>query len=389
MAFALNEGKTLSSGEVLGPVTPIPDDVNLEVVNRAYLIGVRHPTFSLFVENIGDLTEDVIQIDVTTEAEDSLREPSYGRGVITLDNTNGKYTNAEIPIIEEDAVVWVYAGFNDENARIWTGVVTDANSVGGTGTISLKVAQMGERLRQASTSGDLSDFNTPKLLIEYLAEQGNLAPPVIDNPTFAPTTTVFGNTDIVGNRTFWAFIHGACLTIACVPYFDEFGVLNVVHRSTVNDIEIILDDNVVLDVQYIEDGVLINERIVDYGTGVKWGDPLLGDLIHPGQTTVTRSNEYSKNRWGTKSNFETDPLIGTFDLAKSIALEDLDWFPFRRSKYRIRNVGIPQIKVFDRLLVGSTEFNVAGRFTVIGRTHHIARGSYTTDEIVISHGERL
>ena len=364
-------------------------DANSEIIKREYRSAIRHPTFSCHIDLIGDISGDVLQVDVGTEVEDSLREPNYGRGTIVLSNGDGQYTDGGVPTIEEGATVKVFAGFQDENIPIWAGIVTDAKGSGVEHTMTLSVAQGGEKLRQDSTSGDMSAYNTPKLMAEYLCDRARLPVPVFQNAAGTPATATFGNTDVATNRTLWSLIHGTVLLISYVPYFDVDGVLNLVHRSTINDIDIVLDDRLLSNIQYIDDGVLISDKIINYGTSIKWGDAQFGDEAHPFQQSITKSNQYSKNRWGSHANYETDELIGTYSNAKDIALEILDWYPYRRSKYLITCPGIPQLEVFDRLLIRSEQYNIDGRFTIIGRSHHITPGSYITKDTVLSHGERL
>lgn len=359
------------------------------VVKAGSVASVRKPTFSVYVDLVGDVSEDIEQFDLSTLTEDSLREPNYGRGTIILNNEGGKYTDSDLSLIEEDSLVRVFVGFENENILIWTGIVTDAQPSGSSDQMGLSVAQLGERFRNRSTSGDFGDYPNPKALYDFLAASALLPAPIIQNEAAYPSDFTFGNTDIDANTTYWSLIHGASLTINVIPFFDENGVLNTVLRNTVNDVDLFVDDSVLIDLQYIQDGELINQKTIDYGTSVKWGEPTLGDIVHPWQQSITKSDAYSKARWGTHANYETDPFIGSFPNAKGIAFEILDWFAFRRAKYVLRMPGIPYLQLFDRFSISSDRFNVQGKFTIIGRTHHFTRGVYITDDLIISHGERL
>jgi hypothetical protein len=362
---------------------------NKEILLRGYRAAVRNPTYSVYIDLVGDVTEDVIQIDVGTEIEDSLREPNFGRGAIVLSNEEGKYYAGNTSKIEENAMVRVYAGFDRENIPIWTGIVTDPQASGATRTMTLSVAQLGERLREHTTYGDLDDEDTPKELVEWCCKEAGISDPIIQRADDFPSTFVFGHPTIEDRRDFWSLIHASCLATGMFPYFDVNGVLNLIYRAHVNDIDLVIKDDFIADLEYEDDGELINHKIMDFGTSVKWGDATWGDRIHPWQWFVEKFNDYSKNRWGTHTDYQTDELIGTYARARNIALEILDFFSYRRSKYRVRVPGIPFIELFDRFEINSQVYNVYGRYTVIGIIHRIVRGKYTTELLVLSQGERL
>lgn len=363
---------------------------NKEIILGTYRNSVRRPSYSVLVDLVGDITEDVIQVDVSTEIEDSLRESNYGRGAIVLNNRAGKYYSGSTSKIEENALIRVFAGFMGENIPIWTGLVTDAQTSGESGSLTLSVAQMGERLKEHTTYGNLDDNDTPKELVQWCCSTAGIRAPIIQNEADYPSSFTFGHPTIEARRDFWSLIHACALVSGMVPHFDVNGVLNLTHRTWVNDIDgLVFTDNDFITLSYVDDGYLTNQKIMDFGTSVKWGDATWGDKVHPFQWFVDKSNDYSRHRWGTHVDYETDELIGKYALARNIALEVLDWFAYRRAKYRLTVPGIPFLESFDRFVIDSRRQNIQGKFTVIGISHHIRRGSYTTDFLVLSQGERL
>lgn len=350
---------------------------------------LRKPSYSVMAEVQGDISDYVLSIDVASEIENSLHEPLYGFGSIVISNKGGQFTDADgKPLFVNGYKVKVWAGFDGDNTPIWTGVVTDAIADSASRQVTLSVAQPGELLAKARTSGDYSDYDSPKLLINELCNRVGLVSPEYENEAGAPTTYTFGSTHIRTTRSYLSLVHGACLCIFYVPYFDHNGVLQIHRRNTYNDMDFTFDDSNLKMLRYRKDAELINHKILDYGTGLKFGFPF-GDNLHPYQQIYSESKSASSARWGEDADYETDELIGTYDNAKALIPEILDYYAYKRTMYEAVSRAVPQLDLFDRVSIYSEKNDVEGKFGVVGINHSISPGRYTTTHTLLSMPERF
>ncbi len=387
----LSDGYTLSSGLTLG--TMIGNWCEIESCQKS---AKRKPTFSVFIEGVGDVTGDVTSVDVDCMITDSLHQPSYGHGNLMLADPSGKYNDGGVSLIDNKYKCNVFAGFNDLNIPIWSGMVTDSSIDTGNHTVNVSLSQSGYILgnpagtRESgfSTSGDLSAYNTPKLLIDYLMSQAGQPPPVYENESGQPSTVNFGETYQDNTRTYWAYIHGSCLNMFYIPFFDINGILQLKRREGFTDVDYLYDDYNTSNIQFVNQAELVNQKIIDYSQPLKF-EFMLSDNLYVGQSSRSKSNAYSKGRWGEHTDAETDPLIGSWAKAGTIIDEILDYFPYMRLLYDISAPGIPQLELLDRGRVKSDKQNISGKFIILGRKHRIRPGYYATTDRVISSGERL
>jgi hypothetical protein len=356
----------------------------------------RTPTFSVFIEGVGDITSDVVSIDVDCSITDSLHQPSYGHGNIVLADPEGKYNDGGISIVEYRYKCNVFAGFNDMNIPIWSGMVTDSSINTSDHTVNITLSQSGYILgnptgtRESghSTSGNLSAYDTPKKLIDYLMNSAGLGAAQYENESGQPSTVKFGETYQDNTRTYWAYIHGSCLNMFYIPFFDINGVLQIRRRDGFNDVDYLFDDYNTSYIQFVSQAELVNNKVIDYGQPVKF-DFTLGDNVLIGASSRSKSNAYSKGRWGERTDAETDPLIGMWSKAGTIIDEILDYYPYMRLLYDITSPGVPQLELLDRIRIKSDKQNISGKFIILGRSHRIRPGYYATTDRVISSGERL
>ena len=348
----------------------------------------RRPTFAVFCEAFGDISDDCKSVTCGSDVEDTLHQPNYGRGNIVLQNKSANYTEAGRSLIETGYKGRIWAGVNGNNIPIWTGQVTDAKINSRSHNITLSLAQPGETLNNKRTSGDYSSYNTPKTLIDYLCGQAGLAAPSYDSEGGPPATYEFGNTYIENSRTYWSLIHGAGLCIFYVPIFDVYGVLNMKRRSGFTDVDYLFDDSNIISIEYVDDAELINNKVIDYGNPIRF-EFTFADNINFGQQSRSKTNAYSIARWGERSDYETDELVGTWTKASAIIDEILDFYPYQRSLYRVVAAAVPQLELMDRVRVDSAKRNIQGRFVVMGRKHTIRPGSYVTEDILMSMGAKF
>ena len=350
--------------------------------------NLRNPTCSVLISDFGDISDYCLYISCTSEIEDTLHQPNYGRGNIVIADTEDIFIENGRSKIEPMSHIKIFAGFDNINIPIWTGTIADSSVDSDNRQLNLSLAQFGELLNRSSTSGSFASYNTPKKLIEYLCSFVGIPAPIFENADGQPSIVSFGNTYQDNNRTLWAMVHGACLNIFYIPFFDTNGILNLRRRESFNKTNFVFDDDNIISLKWAKNAELINNKIVDYGECVKF-EFALGDQVRFGQTTRSSSNTHSIAKYGEHSDYETDPFIGTWTNAGRIIDEILDYYAYRRYIYELTSPGIPQLKLLDMVYVVSEKFNIKGDFVIIGRTHNISKGSYTTTDTILSMEEML
>ena len=348
----------------------------------------RKPTFSAILELQGDISNDIKSIDCNAEITNTLHQPSYGHGNIVLSDANGKYMEGSRCIIEPMTKISIFAGFNDMNIPIWSGLVTEAKADTSSHIVNLSLSQAGHLLANSNTSGDFSAYNTSKLMINYLLTRTGLPSAIYENETGDATNIVFGDTFQENDRSLWAMVHGSCLNIFSVPYFDVNGILNIKRRDSLNDVDYLFEDGNTQSIRFVEEAELINRKVIDY-TNPPLFEFTLGDGVYPSQHIRSKSNSYSISQWGENSDYETDPFIGAWERAGDIIDEILDYFPYKRALYEVMSAGVPQLEQFDMVRVKSVRQAIEGRFVILGVRHSITPGYYTTTHKLLSFEERL
>lgn len=356
----------------------------------------RRPTFSVITEVLGDITGDVESVDCDVRISDTLHQPSFGHGNIVISDPYGIYSDGGQCKFELGFKVNIFSGYNDLNIPIWSGMITSADIDTSSHTINIGIAQSGYKLGNPagtteqgySTSGDFSAYNTPKLLVDHLMDNAGLPAVSYENETGQPSDITFGETWQDNNRTFWAMIYGACFNIFYLPYFDINGILHLVRRESFTDVDWLYDDSNTVNIRFLEQADIVNHKIIDYGHPVKF-EFTLGDNVLIGQSSRSKTDSAIKSRWGERSDYETDPLVGTWTRAGVIIDEILDYYPYMKLIYEITSPGVQQLELLDRIRVKSLKQNIEGKFIVLGRSHSIRPGYYQTKDIVISPGERF
>lgn len=379
--FTLGAGATLGDGYLLGQ--GVPDYAMFEERSRA---TDRHPTYSIFVENYGDISGDGVVAKYTRRAEDALKEPNYGTGTVTIADDEKKYIDNGRSIFRRNDQVMIFAGFEDQNLPRFSGIIRDIKVQSDAKIQTLTIAEMGYRLRTSKTSGDFSSYDTPKKLIDFLAGEALIGEIVYEDETGPPTTFTFGNTQL-SLRTFWAMMHGAALCISYLQHFDERGRLNLTRRTTFEDTGYTFTDSEIEKLTHIQVAKLINHKTIDFIKTIR-PEFTAGDSINPGQHTRSDTDSASKRRYGEHENQETDELIGSWSNAGKMIAQILDYFPYSRDIYQMKTPALPQLQQSDRIFVSSEETGVEGFFTIMGIKERISMTSFGGWYILLSEGER-
>ncbi len=375
----------------VAPVEPyVPDLYNFTLIQKKKFIDrslarVRHPTFSLFLERHGDVTADGLSADYRRRVEDTLKEPNYGTGTITLSDESEKYIEGGRSVFRNGDKVMLFGGFDDLNIPLFSGLIRDVQVQASAKVTTLQIADQGYRLRVSKTSGDFSSYPTPKTLINYLVSLARIGAVVYENESGPPTTFTFGDT-FLELRSFWAMIHGAALCISYIQHFDEQGKLHISRRTTFAETGYIFTDSEITRLKHFELAELINHKTIDYVHCIR-PEFTAGDGIHPGQHTRSRTDSTSKHKYGEYEDQETDELIGTWTNAGKMIDQILDFYPFPMHIYQMDTPALPQLQIADRIFISSDETGIEGFFWVTGEAEQINTAGYNGQYTLLSAGE--
>ncbi len=379
--FTLGAGATLDDGYLLGALD-LPDHDRFEGLSLA---RVRHPTFSVFVSGHGDITADGISAEYKRRAEDSLHEPNYGTGTLTINDDQQTYIESGRTVFRHGDQVMLFAGFEDLNIPVFSGLVRDIQVQANSKVQTLTIAEQGYRLRKSKTSGDFSSYDTPKKLVDYLVSLSRIGDIVYEDETGPPTTFTFGNTDL-SLRSFWAMVHGAALCIQYIQFFDEKGRLNLTRRTTFEETGYVFTDSDIQRLIHVQLAELINHKTIDFVKCIR-PEFTAGDGIHPGQHTKSRTDSTSKHKYGEYEDQETDELIGSWSNAGKMIDQILDHYPFPKQIYQMDVPALPQLQIADRIFISSHETGIEGFFYIIGEDEQIKATRYSGQYTLLSAGE--
>ena len=380
--FYLGMGAILGDEYFLGSI----HGTCLNFVSKSRSLS-RHPTFSIFAGLQGDITADGIVAEYTRRAEDSLQEPNYGTGTVTISDDEQKYVENGRSVFRVNDDVMIFAGFEDSNIPRFAGIIRDMQLQSDARIQVLTIAELGYRLRISKTSGDHSSYYSPKLLIDYLGDLARIGEIVYEDETGPPTTFTFGET-FLSLRTFWAMIHGATLCISYLQHFDEMGRLNLTRRTSFEDTGYVFTDTEIESINHLQLAKLINHKTIDYIKSIR-PEFTAGDGVYAGQHTRGRTESTSKHKYGEYENQETDELIGTWLNAGLMIDQILDFFPYPRQIYQMQIPALPQLQIADRIFVNSYMTNIIGFFIIIGIKERISSTSYSGTYTLLSDGERF
>jgi len=380
--FCLGAGATLGDGYLLG--STLGTCTQFETKSRT---PFRHPTFSIFAGLQGDITSDGVVAEYTRRAEDSLKEPNYGTGTVTISDDEQKYIENGHSVFKANDSIMIFAGFENDNIPRFSGIIRDVQLQSDSNVQVLTIAELGYRLRMSKTSGDHSGYDSPKLLVDYLGARALIGDIVYEDESGPPTTFTFGQT-FLSLRTYWAMIHGAALCMNYLQHFDERGRLNLTRRTSFEDTGYIFTDSEIESLTHLQFAKLINHKTIDYIQSIR-PEFTAGDGVVAGQHTRSSTDSTSKHKYGEHENQETDELIGTWSNAGLMIDQILDYFPFPRQIYQMTIRALPQMQIGDRFFISSDKTSISGYFIIIGIKERLSATSYTGAYTIISEGERF
>lgn len=388
----LGDGYTLGDGMTLGQLVYPPGDVDIRAEDafiRDYSTHVRSPTFSVLLGLQGDVTEYVKNISWHRRYKDSLHESNHGRGQVTLLDKDGIFIEDGKCVIMPNDQIKIWAGFNDTNLPRFAGIVTDPKVNTETHEILLGIADKGWLLKRSQTSGDYTDYTSPKLLVDKLYSDLSLGAVEYENEDGLPSTFALQNLTL-DRRDRWSIIHDVIWPLMYVFYLDEDGKLQCNRRDSFNETDVIFTDANVMDIEHLEIAELINKRSVSHSpeTGT-WNSWTLGDDVRFGEMTLTKTDDYSVGQYGEHADQEDSPYIGTFANAAAIVPSMIEYYARPRQIFSLKTPAIPTLGMQDLIYVNHQTENVIGWFQIIGIEETISPGNFWNTFTILSTPERL
>jgi hypothetical protein len=242
-------------------------NLNLEQQERFVLKqkdAIRKPSFVLWIEGFGDTTDYVISIDTEIGLE-SLRGKgniNIGRATLELNNEKGYFYLEGASKVKNCAKIKIWAGFDDLNMPIFTGVIHSVKPVGTLNTVIINCRDyMGFFFD--SVIDELGLNRTPKSILEHLCSKIGVLSEIESNEE---TTMTYDEQNFSNQRVISA-IEEICDSIFCVAYFDEDGIFKLVEKEYSNSSAWKFDDSNVVDCSILTDSEIINDITIEYKSG--------------------------------------------------------------------------------------------------------------------------
>jgi hypothetical protein len=228
---------------------------------QAYL--VRKPTFVAWIEGFGDTTKYIMEIDseVALESPQGRGHLNVGRAILVMSNEDGYFHSDGKSKVERNARMKIWAGFDDLNIPIFTGVVHSVEPTGTTDVVVLNCKDYMGLFQEVLIRGSQDPNNTAKLLIESFCDLANIPAPSIastDETTSTYTQPKFEEQSIL------RALEEVCNSIFYVAYFDEDGNLNAVEREYSRLVDFQFKDNNVIDCRNLVDTEIVNDITIEY-----------------------------------------------------------------------------------------------------------------------------
>jgi len=376
----LGDGYDLSDGLFLGQI--IGRWYRFEYVASS-LSSTRNPALSVFLEYQGDVSARVKNVTFTRRITDSLAEPGHGYGSVVLQDDDGSFTQNGRSVIKQHDKIKIYAGWDspaDSGSDLlprFTGIVKESVISTDGSELTLSIQDYGYLLKQAQTSGNWSEFNTPDLMVTELLSRLYLGTPEWafqsgDHITYSLAT------DELSRRNYWKLIHGATLGINYVFWFNENGIMQLRPRHYTNDLELTLTDADMTWIRHERPGKLINEKSFAMGDAAPppWSGFMAGDHVRWGQAQYTQKDDIGQGLYGVFANFEAEEMIQDWQSIYRFVRDSVELFKYPREIYNVRLPAQPYIDILDLVGVKSDKYGIHGDMEVIGIQENVTAGNY-------------
>jgi hypothetical protein len=225
---------------------------------------IRKPTFDVWIAGVGSITTPMyFQIDVESGLESPLGRGNIqiGRALLTASNEDLQFWNAAGATFDRGARIKIWAGFDDLNIPIFTGVVYDVHPVVSGDYVVVSCTDYMGLLRKMIVEGSQDPNNTPKLLAASWCDDIQASSAV---QTTDETTAVYTQPGFEKQRALRA-LEEVCDSIFHVAYFDVDGALVVHEREYSNAVDWTFDDdNTLPGTEKLADTEIINSVVMEY-----------------------------------------------------------------------------------------------------------------------------
>jgi len=308
----------------------------IEEFGVAYAYLVREPSFVVWIEGFGDLTEYVMEMDCEAALESPLGRGhlNIGRAILTVSNEGGYfYSDGDIKV-KRNAKMKIWAGFNGLNIPIFTGIVYGAKPIGSTDAVILNCKDYMGLFQEVLVEGSQDPNNTVELLVESFCNLVN-----IPGPSIASTEeTISTITDpTFEEQSMLMALEEVCSSIFYVAYFDENGTLNAVEREFGRSVDFRFHDSNITDFERLEDTEIINDITIEYDENFfsKYEDQSSQDTYGRGsrshRTLLLNSNLVSEKTTGSGTE-DLDHNLEAFKFTSVGNASSVDCFHIKMRK---------------------------------------------------------
>ena len=228
--------------------------------------SVREPSFVVWIEGFGDYadaTEYIMEID----SEVALEFPrgrgclNIGRAILIANNEDGYFYSGGESRINKNARIRVWAGLDNLNIPVFTGIVQNVGPAGLTDAVVLNCMDYMGLFQEILIQGSQYPNNTAKLLMESFCSLANIPAPNVAS-TDETTSTYAQPTFEEGSML--AALEEVCNSIFYTAYFDEDGNLNAVEREHSTPVDYQFADNNIIDCEAHSDTEVVNDITIEY-----------------------------------------------------------------------------------------------------------------------------
>ncbi len=226
---------------------------------------LRRHSFIVWIEELGDTTEYIIDIDTETgiESPSGNLNINVGRATLIASNKNGYFYSNGYSKIRKNSRIKIWAGFGNLVIPIFTGTVYSVRPIGISDIIIIDCRDYMGLFMDIYISGSQYPNNTPKLMLESFCSQIGEHANIRETDE---TTKVYERPSFDGHSILTG-IEKICFSIFYVAYFDEDGTLQFYEREYYNKTNWVYNDNNVSGCNVLACDEIINDLTIEYRDG--------------------------------------------------------------------------------------------------------------------------
>lgn len=231
--------------------------------NSAQAYMIRRPSFVVWIECLGDPTKYVMEIDTDVAIESPLGRGhlNVGNAILIMNNEDGYLYSDGRSKIKKNARIKIWAGFDNLNIPIFTGIINNVKPTGTSNVVVLNCKDYMGLFQDILIGGSQYPNNTAKLLIESFCDIVNVSTSNIsstDETTSIYTEPVFEEQSVI------TALEEVCNSIFYTAYFDENGILNAVEYEYNRPVDFQFRDKSIIECESLVDTEIINDITIEY-----------------------------------------------------------------------------------------------------------------------------